>query len=59
MTPERKLELIQSLHVKHPHMRISNVMHYVQKREKAEELRRPSPDPRGVVAMLRKLTGRA
>lgn len=59
MTPERKLELIQSLYVKHPHMRISNVMHYVQKREKAEELRRPAVNQRGVVAMIRKLTGRA
>ncbi|RVH87776.1 hypothetical protein CN204_04405 [Sinorhizobium meliloti] len=59
MNDTQRMKIITELYVRHPHMRISNVMHYVQKREKAEELRRPSPDPRGVVAMLRKLTGRA
>lgn len=59
MTPTQELELIRKMHVKHPHMRISNVMHYVEKRKLVEELQRPTNKQKGVVAMIRKLTGKA
>lgn len=59
MNADKKLQLIESIYIKHPNMQIRNVMHKVRKHEKAEELRRPSPDPRGVVAMIRRLTGKA
>lgn len=59
MTPDQKIRMLHDICDRHPHMRINNALWKIRKAEKAEELRRPSPDPRGVVAMLRKLTGRA
>lgn len=59
MNDSQKIKLLHDICDRNPHMRISNAMWKLRKAEKAEELRRPSPDPRGVVAMIRRLTGKA
>lgn len=59
MNDSKKLELFEAAYKRTPNARVGTVFQRIRKAEKAEELRRPSPDPRGVVAMLRKLTGRA
>jgi len=57
MTPERKLEMLESIADRNPHMRINNALWKVRKAEKAEELRRPTeydlPRPRGIVRFIR------
>jgi len=58
MTDSEKIKLLHTICDRNPHMRLTNALWKVRKAEKAEELR-PARNPRGVVAMIRKLTGRA
>lgn len=59
MTPDQKIKMLHDICDRHPHMRINNALWKIRKAEKAEELRRPAINQRGVVAMIRRLTGKA
>lgn len=59
MTPDQKIKLLHDICDRNPHTRLNNALWLLRKAEKAEELRRPAVNQRGVVAMIRRLTGRA
>ncbi|RVG88715.1 hypothetical protein [Sinorhizobium meliloti] len=59
MSDSKKIELFEAAYKRTPNVKVGTVFQRIRKAEKAEELRRPVQNPRGVVAMLRKLTGRA
>lgn len=59
MSPDQKIKMLHDICDRTPHMRLNNALWKLRKAEKAEELRRPSPNPIGLVKMIRRLTGRA
>lgn len=59
MNDSQKIRLLETICERHPNTRINNAMWQVKRAERREELSRSAPHPRGVVAMIRKLTGRA
>lgn len=59
MNDRDKIHLFEAAYKRTPNARVGTVFQRIRKAEKAEELRRPVQNPRGIVKMLRKLTGRA
>lgn len=61
MSPERKLQILDEIHARAPHTRLTSAMWQVRKKERAEELRKETdrPHPRAIVRFIRLVTGRA
>lgn len=59
MNDSKKLELFEAAYKRTPNARVGTVFQRIRKAEKAEELRRPAVNQRGLVHMLRRLTGKA
>lgn len=61
MSPDKKVELFYDAYRRHPEARVGTVVQRINRLERAEELRKETdrPNPRGVVAFIRRVTGRA
>lgn len=57
MSPERKLQILDEIHARAPHTRLNSALWQIQRKERAEELRKETdrPHPRGIVRFIRKI----
>lgn len=58
MNDSQKLRVLLEIHERAPNTRLTSALWQVRRKERAEELRK-QPEPRALVKMIRRLTGRA